>query len=147
MHNQVRGDYVRVWRKICVEWLKWSEKRFCRFVEAFNARLASGSGGNWFYHRPALHYVIPLLVNDQFEEWLHREVRKPKYGSPEWIYFRSELLSAIEGRILSSKPDWKAAKKRAQSHLALYRESFPTPRVVTTYEKWVLAHLPFEPSQ
>jgi hypothetical protein len=147
MPEHVRKDYVRVWRTVCVGWLGWSEKRFSRFVRAFDTKLASENGAVWFYHEPALHYVIPLLVTDDFEEWLHHEVRKPKYGTPEWVYFRSELVSAIEGdRIHSPRFDWSAAMKRAQEHLALYREAFPASKVTTNYEKWVLTFEAFDPS-
>jgi len=147
MRELVSKDYVRIWRTVCVGWLGWSEKRFERFLRAFNEKLASENGAVWFYHDPPLHYVIPLLVTDQFEEWLHHEVRKPKYGTPEWVYFRSELLSAIEGdRGTSAKFDWKAAKKRAQEHVAIYREAFPPPEAVTNYEKWILKFEPLEAS-
>src|SRR5262245_61491621 len=145
MRDLVRKDYVRIWRRVCVGWLGWSEKRFSRFLRAFDAKLASENGAVWFYHEPALYYVIPLLVTDEFEEWLHHEVRKPKYGTPEWVYFRSELRSAIEGdRVRSAKVDWSAAKKRAQEHLALYRETFPSPEAVTNHEKWILTFEPFK---
>jgi hypothetical protein len=132
---------------VCLGWLGWSEKRFARFVRAFDAKLASENGAVWFYHDPALSYVIPLLVTDQFEEWLHHETRKPKYGTPEWVYFRSEFLLAIEGgRGRSRKIDWSAARKRAVEHLALYREKFPPSDAVTNYEKWILTFEPFDPS-
>ncbi len=144
MRDQVRKHYARVWRRVCVGWLGWSEERFARFLRAFNAKLMHENGAVWFCHRPPFYYIIPLLVTDEFEERLHHEVRKPKFGTPEWVYFRSELLAAIEGnRIPSTKFDWAAARKRAVEHLEIYREEFPPPGVITNYEKWMLT---FEPS-
>ena len=139
MGNRVRKDYASVWRKVCVDWLGWPKTRFERFLDAFNAKLEA-NGDTWFYHEPPLYHIISLLVRDEFEERLHKEVRKPRYGSPEWVYFRRELLAAIEGRPLrQGRFNWTAAKERAEEHLALYRERLPSPKTVTNFEKWVLS--------
>jgi hypothetical protein len=84
-----------------------------------------------------------LLVTDEFQDRLHKEVRRYRYGSPEWVYFRSEIVGAIEGvPIRPGRLNWAAAKERAEEHLALYREKFPSPKQVTDYEKWVLSYYP-----
>ena len=97
MQNRVRSDYARVWRRVCIGLLGWPESRFKRFLRAFNAKLVATDGVVWFYHEPPLYHVISLLVRNDFEERLHNEVRKPRYGTPEWVYFRRELLDSIEG--------------------------------------------------
>jgi hypothetical protein len=108
-------------------------------VSAFNGRLASQDGAIWFYHQPPCYHIIPLLVTEHFEARLHQEVRKSKYGSPEWVYFRSELLDAIEGgRIRTGRINWREARTRAEEHLALYREKLPPSDAVTDYEKFIL---------
>jgi hypothetical protein len=141
MRNRVRKDYSRVWRQVCTKWLGWSEKRFERFVRAFDAKLAATDGANWFYHEPPLYHVVPLLVTDEFEEWLHKAVRRSRYGTPECVYFRSEILAAVEGSPKRQERfDWDAARERAEEHLALYREKFPSPKTVTIYENWVLSY-------
>ena len=138
MRNRVRGDYVRVWRKVCLEWLGWPKERFVRFVSAVNGRLAKEDVSIWFYHQPPFYHIIPLLVTSRFETRLHQEVRKGKYGSPEWIYFRSELLDSIEGgRNHATRFSWRAARKRAEEHLALYREKLPPSDAVTDYERFM----------
>jgi hypothetical protein len=140
MLNRVRKDYSRIWRRVCVGWLGWTEARFDRLVRAFDAKLAAIDGGAWFYHEPPLYHILPLLLTDALQERLHKEVRKHRYGTPEWVYFRSEMLMAIEGvPIRSGRFNWAAAKERAEEHLALYREKFPSPKTVTDYEKWVLS--------
>lgn len=140
MLNRVRKDYSGVWHRVCVDWLGWSEDRFGRFVRAFDAKLDAMDGGNWFYLQPPLYHILPLLVRDTFQERLHKEVRKHRYGTPEWVYFRSEMLGAIQGvPIRSGRFNWAAAKERAEEHLALYREKLPSPKTVTDYEKWVLS--------
>jgi len=69
--------------------------------------------------------VIPLLVSNEFEEFLHHKVRKPKYGTSEWIYFEEELLAAFEGDRDCCAPsrgkrfDWTGARRRVEEHLAL----------------------------
>jgi hypothetical protein len=141
MQNRVRSDYARVWRQVCIGWLGWPESRFQRFLRAFNAKLVATDGAVCFYHEPPLYHVISLLVRNDFEERLHKEVRKPRYGTPEWVYFRRELLDSIEGSpVRQGRFDWSAARERAQEHLALYRERFPTSKTVTNFEKWVLSH-------
>ena len=148
MGSALRKEYVRVWKKTCTGWLGWSEERFGRFLRAFNAKLAAEKGEIWFGHGRPFEYVIPLLVSDPFEEYLHHKVRKFKYGTPEWVYFESELLDAIEGGRGHSGLDhgkgfnWREARKRAEEHLALYREKFPSPETVTNYEKWILTFSP-----
>jgi hypothetical protein len=141
MLNRVRKDYSKVWRRVCIEWLRWSEKRFKHFVRAFDAKLVATDGDSWFYHEPPMYHIVPLLVTDGFQERLHKEVRKHRYGTPEWVYFRSEILGAIEGvpkRL--GRFSWAEARERAEEHLALYRETFPSPKTVTDYEKWVLGY-------
>ena len=93
-----------------------AESRFERFLRAFNAKLeATDDGATWFYHEPALYHIIGLLVTDEFEERLHREVRKARYGTPEWVYFRRELLDTIEGSpLIRGTIDWTAARERAE---------------------------------
>ena len=141
MLNRVRKDYSRVWQHVCIGWLGWSEARFERFLRAFDAKLAATSGGVWFYHEPPMYHIVPLLVRDHFLNRLHEEVRKHRYGTPEWVYFRSEMLGAIEGvPTREGRFNWKAAKERAEEHLALYREKFPSPGTITDYEKWVLRY-------
>jgi hypothetical protein len=142
MRNRVRSDYANVWRRVCVEWLRWPQSRFDRFLRAFNAKLeATDDGATWFYHEPPLYHIISLLVTDEFEERLHKEVRKARYGTPEWVYFRRELLDAIEGAPRrQGRFDWAQAKERAEEHLALYRQKVPSPRIVTNYERWVLSY-------
>jgi hypothetical protein len=144
MRNRVRTDYARVWRRVCVEWLGWPQARFDRFVRAFNAKLeATDDGATWFYHEPALYHIMGLLVTDEFEERLHREVRKARYGTPEWVYFRRELLDTIEGSpLIRGKIDWTSARERAEEYLSLYRQRLPSPKTVTNYEKWVLSYEP-----
>lgn len=140
VQNRVRSDYARVWRHVCVKWLGWPESRFQRFLHAFNANLVATDGVGWFYREPPLYHIISLLVRDDFQERLHKEVRKPRYGTPEWVYFRRELLNAIEGSpVRQGRFDWSAAKERVEEHLALYRERLPTPKTVTNFEKWVLS--------
>lgn len=125
---------------MCVGWLDWSEKRFERFVRAFDANLASTDRGDWFYHEPPLYHIIPLLITDDFQKRLHNEVRRHRYGTPELVYFRREFLAAMEGvGIRSRRFDWLAAKARAEEHLALYEEKFPSRKMVTDYEKWILS--------
>jgi len=141
MRNRVRRDYSRVWHKVCVGWLRWSEKRFERFLRAYDAQLAATNGANWFYHEPPLRHIVPLLIKDNFEERLHQQVRRYRYGTPEWVYFCGEIVCAIEGvPKREGRFDWAAARDRAEEHLALYREKFPSPRTVTSYEKWVLSY-------
>src|SRR5258708_5336229 len=111
MRNRVRKDYSRVWRRVCIEWLGWSENRFERFVRAFDAKLFATDGAAWFYHDPPLYHMVSLLVTDAFQERLHKEARKHRYGTPEWVYFRNELLGAIEGvPRRSGRFNWTAAK-------------------------------------
>src|SRR4051794_16339555 len=113
MTNRVGKDYSRVWHRVCVGWLGWSEDRFAQFVRGFDASLAAIDGGNWFYHEPPLYHILPLLITTAFQERLHKEVRKHRYGTPEWVYFRREMLMAIEGvPNLSGRFDWAAAKER-----------------------------------
>src|SRR5215204_6057314 len=128
MRIRVRNDYARVWRRVCVDWLRWPEGRFDRFLRAFNAKLAgTRDGETWFYHEPPLYHIIGLLVTDEFEERLHREVRKAKYGSPEWVYFRRELVDTIEGSPLRRRNiHWPAARERAEEYLSLYKQKFPS---------------------
>jgi len=141
MLNRVRKDYSRVWSRVCVEWLGWSEGRFERFVRGFDAKLVATDGAGWFYHEPPLYHIVPLLVTDEFQERLHKEVRRHRYGTPEWVYFRREMLDAIEGvPIRPGRLSWAAAKERAAEHLALYGEKLPSPKTVTDYEKWVLSY-------
>lgn len=141
MLNRVRKDYSRVWHRVCIGWLGWTEARFGCFVRAFDAKLAATDGGDWFYHEPPLRHIVPLLVRDEFLDRLHKEVRRHRYGTSEWVYFRSELLGAIEGiPKREGRFNWTAAKERAEQHLALYRERLPSPRTVTDYEKWVLGY-------
>src|SRR5258707_4065923 len=136
MLNRVRNDYSRVWHRVCVEWLGWSESRFERFLRAFDAKLAATDGANWFYTEPALYHIVSLLLTDEFEERLHKEVRKTRYGTPEFVYFRRELVDAIEGRpIRQGRFNWTAARDRAAEHLALYKKRFPSPKTVTNFEK------------
>jgi hypothetical protein len=139
MRNQVEDSYVKVWRRVCMEWLRWTHERFDRFVRAFNCKLEREKGGAWFYHEPPFYHIISLLVTDRFDERLHSEVRKPEYGTSEWIYFHEEIQAAIEGRVFYSDDfDWVAARKRTEEHLARYGETFPRPEEVTNYEKWIL---------
>ncbi len=142
MRNRVRNDYARVWGRVCVEWLGWPQARFDRFLRAFNAKLeATDDGGSWFYHEPPLYHIISLLVTDEFEQRLHKEVRKAKYGTPEWVYFRRELTDAIEGvPRMQGRFDWAGARERVEEYLALYRQKLPGPATVTSYEKWVLSY-------
>ena len=129
MLNRVRKDYARVWERVCIGWLGWRETRFQRFLRAYNAKLEADGGDIWFYHEPPLYHVIPLLVTSGFQDRLHREVRKHRYGTPEWVYFRSELLADIEGvPKRRGRFDWAAAKERAEEHLALYRQKLPSRR-------------------
>src|SRR5881398_992785 len=122
MRNRVRNDYARVWRHVCVEWLRWPEARFDRFLRAFNAKLGT-EGGTWFYHDPPFYHIFSLLITDEFEERLHKEVRKAKYGTPEWVYFRREITDAIEGdRRTQGRYDWTAARERVEEYLGLYRQ-------------------------
>jgi hypothetical protein len=138
---RIRGDYSRVWKKVCLDWLQWSQKRFERFLRAYNAKVVQDGSTNWFYDDPALWYIIPLMMTDDFEERLHKMVRRYRYGAPEWIYFRSEIVGAIEGvPKRKGRFDWRAAKDRAEEHLTLYKEKFPSPKTVTNYEKWVLRY-------
>jgi len=143
MHDKVEEEYAQVWRKICTAWLGWSKERFERFLSCWNARLCAEGGYIWFGQGRPFQYVIPLLLTDQFEEFLHHKVRKPKYGSPEWIYFESELLATFERGVgcrapnSSKKFDWTAARKRVEEHLALYRQRIPLPDTVTNYEKFI----------
>ena len=140
MLNRVRKDYSRIWRRVCVDWLGWTDARFQRFVRAFDAKLDGTGGGDWFYHEPPLYHILPLLVTDEFNERLHQEVRRHRYGTPEWVYFRGEMLAAIEGAPKRTRLNWNAAKTRAEEHLALYKEKLPSPKTVTDYEKWVLSY-------
>jgi hypothetical protein len=129
MLNRVRKDYSRVWQRVCTGWLGWPEARFERFVRAFDAKLVAIDGGDWFYHEPPLYHIVPLLVSDKFLDRLHKEVRRHRYGTPEWVYFRSEILGAIEGvPMREGRFNWTAAKERAEEHLALYREKLPSPK-------------------
>jgi hypothetical protein len=140
MLNRVRKDYARVWERVCVNWLCWPKTRFDRFLRAYNAKLEA-NGDAWFYHEPALYHVVPLLVTDSFNQRLHQEVRKHRYGTPEWVYFRSEMLMAIEGVPKKrGRFDWAEAKERAEEHLALYRQELPSKKTVTDYERWVLGY-------
>jgi hypothetical protein len=143
MRDGVKREYVHVWRKICTSWLGWSKERFGRFLRCWNARLSAEGGDVWFGQGRPFQYVIPLLIPDQFEEFLHHKVRKPKYGASEWIYFESELLAAFEGGVGycapngSKKFDWTAARKRIEEHLALYKQRIPSRETVTNYEKFI----------
>jgi hypothetical protein len=140
MRNKVTSDYARVWHRICIEWLGWREKRFERFLNAYNAYLVSTNARDWFYHDVPLYHIIPLLLTDAFEERLHKQVRNWRYGTPEYVFFRRELVDSIEGGPnAKGRFDWPAAKKRAEEHLALYREKFPSRKTVTSYEKWLLS--------
>ena len=92
-----------------------------------------------FYHELPLYHIIPLLITDKFEDRLHKQVRKYKYGTPEWVYFRGEILDTMVGSSQKTKSfNWTAAKERTEKHLALYKEKIPSPKTVTDYEKWVL---------
>jgi len=140
MRNRVRNDYTRVWRHVCVEWLRWPQARFDRFVRAFNAKLEA-DGSNWFYREPPTYHIVSLLITYEFEERLHQEVRKAKYGTPEWVYFRHEITDVIEGvpRIRGGF-DWTAARERVEEYLGLYRQKLPGPKTITNYEKWILSY-------
>ncbi|HEX3626865.1 MAG TPA: hypothetical protein VH280_15750 [Verrucomicrobiae bacterium] len=138
--NTVESGYVEEWRKALVGWLGWTEERFERFVCAFNTKLATQKGGVWFYHETPIYHIIPLLVRNQFDERLHKNMRRPEYGAPEWSYFRREMLAAIEGgEYYTDHFDWRAACERAAKHLATYGETFPPPGETTNYEKQILS--------
>ena len=110
--NRVRREYWRDWRHVCIGWLGWSEDRFARYLRAFNAKLSQTDGGGWFYHEPSLYHVVGLLISDAFSDRLHKEVRRHRYGTPEYVYFRRELLDAIEGvPKRRGRFNWTAAKK------------------------------------
>lgn len=136
--RHVNKHYARDWHHVCVGWLGWSEPRFKRFLRAYNVML-DGRGIDFFYHYPPLDYMIRLLVTDEFEERLQKRVRNYRYGTPESVYFRSEILDVILGvPRIKGRFDWAAAKERVEKYLALYREKLPSSKTVTDYEKWVL---------
>ena len=152
MRDTVDKEYVQVWRRTCISWLGWSEARFGRFLRCWNARLSAERGHVWFRQGQPFQYVIPLLLSEQFEEYLHHKVRKPKYGTSEWIYFESELLAAFEGGVGYCAPDttkrfdWVAARRRVEGHLALYKQNLPCSETVTDYEKFIHTFDPKLPS-
>ncbi len=127
--------YIRVWRKVLTEWLHWSDDRVARWIQAFDPELDGRKSGS-FYHESAVYYVIPLLVRNRLDEQLRMHVRGPD-RAPEWSYFHREMLAAIDVGLNVYDPsfDWKEAQMRAESHLARYGETFPTPDEVTDYEK------------
>lgn len=90
-------------------------------------------------------------MSDEFEEFLHHKVRKPKYGTPEWVYFEKELLSTFEGGRGYWAPargktfDWDEALRRVEEHLALYRQALPPPELVTNYERFMHTFDPESP--
>jgi hypothetical protein len=73
MRVAVSEEYLLVWRRVCGSWLAWPEERFERFLRCWNARLSAKGGDVWFCQGRPFQYVIPLLLTDQFEEFLHHK--------------------------------------------------------------------------
>ena len=125
--------YIRAWRHVLSNWLKWPEERVSRWLNAFDNELEDKNSG-FFYHETAMHYMTPLLLRESFCEQLRQQC-EPNSGPPSYSH-RNELEDAIgrDNIEWDDNFDWNAARLRVERVLARYDQTMPGPEEQTSYE-------------
>jgi len=143
----IRDHYVKVWRTLLCDWLKWPVERFERFVRHFQADLDE-TGNPLFYHYDELRWVFSLLVPDELVMQLEAGHSHPGYLNDLAHFTRVHFYPAIHGpppfQWFAEPFDWQAAYSRYAQMLRDHGHSIPMHPDVSNYERMLIGERDFD---